>query len=141
MINKKIAERIANALREGTLVHPGTEERPPTPVVLSIFRTTGMPPEMVELAEGTANLLAEAVVALIEEEHEIIEKGQATEMRVANAATPHRVVTVHCGCDTQRTDPLAVLTVTNNPHVTVSGKQLIEGLANREPECPHERKS
>lgn len=139
MPNKKIADLIANALRDGSLVHPGRDDGPPTPVMLPMFRTTGMPPEMAELATGTATLLAEAIVALIEADHEIIEAQQAIEFRVADAAAPNRQVAVHCHCDTRRADPLAILTITNSPYVIVDGKAVIEGLTGRSVECPHRR--
>jgi hypothetical protein len=138
MTNKKIADLISNGLRTG-LIHPGRDGSPPTPVLLPMFRTTGMPPELAELADETANLLAEAIVALIEEGSEIIDKEQAVEFRVADEAAPRRQVTVHCRCDKTRTDPLAVLTVTNSPSVVIDGKTLIKGLSDRSIDCPHRR--
>ena len=140
MPNKKIADLISNRLRDG-LTHPGHDGGPPTPIALPFFRTAGMPPEMGDLVTETANMLGEAIVALIEGEgeSEIIDRDQAVEFRVADEAAPRRQVLVHCRCDKKRSDPLAVLTVTNNPHVVIDGKQLIEGLSVRSIECPHRR--
>lgn len=140
MPNKKIADLISNGLRTG-LTHPGHDGGPPMPIVLPIFRTAGMPPEMGDLVTETATLLGEAIVALIEDEgkSEIIDKDTAAEFRIADEAAPRRQVLVHCRCDTTRTDPLAVLTVTNSEHVVIDGKTLIKGLSTRSIECPHRR--
>lgn len=140
MANKKIAELISNGLRDG-LTHPGRDGSGPTPIVLPLFRTAGMPPEMADLVNETTVLLGEAIVALIESEgeSEIIERDRADEFRVADAAAPRRQVALHCACDKGRRDPLAVLTVTNSPFVIVDGKQVIKGLAARSIECPHGR--
>ena len=139
MTNKKIADSIANGLRSGTLVHPGRDGGEATPVVLPMFRTAGMAPEVAKLVEGTAELIAEAIVAHIEEEHDIVEKGFTPPPD--DDPDSVRVVTVHCHCDAARTKPLAALTVTPSPHVVVDGKALIKGLSDRSAECPHERNS
>ncbi|AII28266.1 hypothetical protein SEA_SMOOCH_28 [Mycobacterium phage Smooch] len=139
MANKKIADLIANGLRQG-LVHPGKDGGPPTPVVIPMFRTEGMPNEMAELVGATADLLGEAIVELIETEgdSQIVSNTEVIANRVANDDdAARRQVTVHCQCDVRRTNPLAVLTVTRSPYVVVDGKQLIDGLAKRTAECPH----
>lgn len=140
MPNKKIADLISNRLRGG-LVHPGRDGGPPMPIALPLFRTAGMPPEMGELVNETANLLGEAIVALIEDEgeSEIIGKQAAVEFRIADEAAPRRQVLVHCRCDKKHSDPLLVLTVTNSPSVVIDGKQLLKGLSARSVECPHRR--
>lgn len=107
-----------------------------------MFRTAGMPQEMSELVDETASLLGEAIVALIEEEgdSEIITKDKAVEMRIAeqdDTATRH--VSVHCRCDSDRKDPLAIFTITNSPYVMIDAKQLLTGLAQRSPDHPHPR--
>lgn len=145
MANKKIAELISKGLREG-MTHPGRNGGESRPLVPGWFRTAGMPKEMAQLVNETADLLGEAIVALIETEgeSEIVQRGSSAELRaelaVAESTAPQRVVTLHCHCDTAGTDPLAVLTVTNKPRVVIDGKQLLEGLASRESECPHHYK-
>jgi len=141
MSNKKIAELISKGLRDG-FVHPGRKGSEPTPIILPMFRTAGMPKEMTELVDETADLLGEAIVALIEKEgsSEIVGKEKVAELRVADENAPRRQVAVHCRCDRGRTNPLAILSVTNSSRVILDGKQLINGLAARSPECPHERK-
>lgn len=109
-----------------------------------MFRVEGMPKEMADLVGATADLIGEAIVALIEGEgdSQVVDNSTLTRMRVAtDENAPSRQVSVHCRCDKNRTDPLAVLTVTASPYVVVPGKQLIAGLADRDPKCPHERKS
>lgn len=142
MPNKKIAELISNGLRNG-LVHPGRDGGPPTPIILPLFRTAGMPPEMGDLVNETVTLLGEAVVALIEGEggSEIVDREEVAEFRIADEAAPQRQVAVHCRCDKKHADPLAILTVTNSPYITVDAKQLIKGLGVRSIECPHRRNS
>lgn len=142
MPNKKIADSIANALRSGTLVHPGRDGGEATPVVLPMFRTEGMPPEMAELVEGTAQLMAEAIVAHIEADHEIVATDELKELRAASDTTPVRQVVVHCRCDTGRVDPLAILSVSpGSQQAIIDGKALLSGLAARSVECPHRRNS
>lgn len=142
MANEKIAKLIAQRLREG-MVHPGRDGGPPTPLALALFSTAGAPPEMVELVTSTTELLGEAIVALIETEGrcEIVDRDQVAELRIADQAAPRRQVLLHCRCDKDSTDPLAVLTVTNSPRVVVDAKQLLSGLAERTIECPHTRKA
>lgn len=106
-----------------------------------MFRTAGMPPEMSELVDETTNLIGEAIVALIEDNGcEIVSKERVIEMQIAEQdENATRIVAVHCRCDSERKDPLAMLTVTNSPTVLIDGKQLINGLAARSPEHPHQR--
>ncbi len=127
MANKKIAELIANGLRDG-MMHPGREQGDPIPVLLPFFRTTGMPPEMADVVTETAMLLSEAIVALIETDHRVVEKGELEELHVAKAAAPSRHVPVYSKADKRRTKPLFVLTVTNSPYVMIDEKQLMKGL-------------
>ena len=141
MPNKKIADLISKTLRDGNLVHPGRDGGPPTPIALPMFRTAGMPPEMAELVSNTADLLAEVLVAVIENEgdSEIVDRERAALLDVPDE-TPRKVVTVHCRCDKTGRDPLLVLNATNRSRITVDGKQLLKGLIGRDIECPHERK-
>ena len=141
MTNKSVADLITRGLREG-LTHPGRDGGQGVPILLSQFRTAGMPKEMAELADETAVLLGEAIVHLIETQGgvEMIAKDELAQMR-EQALEPGsvRVVSVHCQCDKTRDNPLALLTVTNSPAVVVDGEQLINGLTSRSPKCPHGR--
>jgi hypothetical protein len=140
MPNEKIAQLISTGLRDG-MTHPGRNGGEPAPIVLPMFRTTGMPQEMSELVDETSTLLGEAIVALIEGEgnSEIIDKEKAAELRIADEDADTRHVAVHCRCDSGRSDPLAIFTITNSPYVLIDGKQLITGLSARSPEHPHPR--
>lgn len=141
MTNKVLADLITRGLREG-LTHPGREGGQGIPILLPQFRTGGMPKEMVELADETATLLGEAIVNLIETEAgvELIPQGEAEQLREqALERGSTRVVSIHCRCDRERANPLAILTVTNSPAVVVDGEQLINGLTSRSPKCPHGR--
>lgn len=140
MDSNGIAQLIAKGLREG-LAQPGQQDGPR--IFLPQFRTAGMPKEMADLANETATLLGEAIAALIESEGEVemIAKDEVAELReqalVDNSS--RRVVPIYCRCDKSRSQPLAVLTVTDSPFIIVDGKQLIGNLAELSPECPHER--
>lgn len=141
MPNPQIAALISEHLIKG-LIHPGDpdDNRPPAPIVLPPFRTVGMEPQMRELAEKTADLLAEAIVHLIETEGNtdlISREEQARAIATARPVEPARTVALHCRCDSSFTNPLAILTVTDSPHVVINGKQLIQGLTAREAACPH----
>jgi hypothetical protein len=140
--NKRVAELIAKGLREG-LTRPGQPNAPR--ILLPQFRTAGMPKEMAELADETATLLGEAIAGLIETEGgvEMIAKDDIAQLREEARSVEHdsarRVVPIHCRCDKARSQPLAILTVTDSPAIVVDGKQLIGSLAALSPECPHER--
>jgi len=143
MPNKRIADLITNGLRSG-LVHPGdpATNTPAMPISLGpAFQTSGMPPQMAELANKTAELLGEAIVALIESEGkcEIVDSEELATLRIAERNAPARTIPVHCQCDTTRTDPLAIFTVTSSPRIVIDGKQLITGLTARSVECPHRK--
>ncbi len=89
---------------------------------------------------GTVKLLAEALVHVIESEGgcEIIPRSQLRELQHAVGDAPvQQMLPVHCHCDTARTDPLMVLTVTNPDYIVVNGPALVGGLAARTVACPH----
>lgn len=61
-----IADLIANRLTNG-LFHPGDGgDQAPMTVRLPMFRTVGAPPELVKQVDLTTQLIAEAIVYLIE---------------------------------------------------------------------------
>jgi len=134
-----IVDLIATAL-SGGLPHSGNaKENDPAKVLgLAAFRSIGRSPEEAKLITVGTRMIAEAIVQLIENDHEIINRN---ELRMLQE--PHQpvvpVVPVHCRCDGTRTDPLAMLTI-NGPVALVDGKQLIGGLSKREAACPHARK-
>ena len=139
--NKKVSDLIAARLVSG-LQHPGGPDRQPMLIALPVFRTAGMPSEMVDQVNTTAVLIAEAIVHLIETESgyrlvpaEKVEVMEFEEKR-NNKDPLADVVPVHCRCDRTHTDPLMFVTV-NGPRVVVDGKQLIKGLQQRSAECPH----
>lgn len=138
MSNAALAELIAKRLATG-LVHPGNPDanQPPMPIMLPVFRTAGMPTEMVELAEKTAKLIGEAIIALIETEGatKLVPKAELEEWR--GTLTSSDTVTVHCHCDRAFVNPL--LKLDNRTHVVVDGPRLLTMLAQRSTACPHQR--
>ena len=140
MDNKRIAQLIAKGLREG-LTQPGQPNG--AKIFLPQFRTAGMPKEMAELADETATLLGEAIAGLIETEGEVemVAKEDIAQLReqALTDDSDRRVVPVYCRCDTTRSRPLAIFTVTDSPSIVIDGKQLIGSLAELSPECPHGR--
>lgn len=145
MANPLIAQRIAQQLREGSLTHPGNPDTgvPPKPLMMAAFRSAGMPQQQAELVNKTVDLIGEAIVAAIEETHDIVPHGEVAIMQAAVDENPpkRRTISVHCRCDRRREDPLMMITVDAvEPMVVISGKQLLEGLAHRESACPHREK-
>ena len=121
-------------MRDG-LIHPGDENKQPSPIVLPIFRTAGMPPEMKKLVDETSKLLGEAIVHLIETEGgcELVDRDAVTAMR--DSAAPTRVIGVHCRCD--KTNPLFILTVGEDSRVYIDGASFVQGISRLVKECPH----
>jgi hypothetical protein len=74
-----IAELIAEKLSTGTLEHPGDADNPPRTLLLPLFKPqAGMHPEIRAQQERLSGLsskvIAEAIVALIETDHDIVAK-------------------------------------------------------------------
>jgi len=131
-----IVDLIVAAL-SGGLVHAGdAKENDPVKILgLPAFRAAGRPPEEAKLITTGTTMIAEAIVQLIEVDHEIVARNELALLRESHEPTGP-VVAVHCRCDGTRTDPLAVLTI-SGPVALVDGKQLIGGLSRREAACPH----
>jgi hypothetical protein len=136
----ELTERIADQMRAG-LVWPGDPERgiKPRPIALPFAESTGRPKEMQDLINETVKQISEAIVAFIENDYELIPRGEASKLRyaagesdVASIATP-----VYCRCDRKRSDPLVMLTITSADAITVDGPGLIRALSSREATCPH----
>lgn len=142
MANVRIAGLIAKKLREG-IVHPGDPERdmPPRPIMLPFTHAPGRPQEMNDLLDETVKVLSEAIVHIIEVDGnvEMVDHTEARAMRKALGQGPEgpQAVPLHCHCDSQRVDPLAILTVDDPDVVLVDGAALIRGLSRREVKCPH----
>lgn len=139
-----MAELIAKRLREG-MIHPGDPDNDvgPTPIMLPFSHAPGRPKEMNDLLDATVKLLSEAIVFTIvaEGECDITPRDEVAELRMAaGEITPGtNVIPVHCHCDTSRTDPLALLTMTNPNFIVVNGPAILRGLRGRSEKCPHER--
>jgi hypothetical protein len=139
-IMPSVAELIANALNTG-LVHPGDPAKgvKPKPIALPFGRKASMPQEYSDLMDATVKLLSEAIVALIEEEHEIVPREEAVVMRRAvGEGPPHPLAMgVHCKC---RDEPLVMVPPPSNDRIVLDGKTLIRQVSKLDARCPHERK-
>ena len=94
-MNQSAVTLVANALPKG-LIHPGQNGRP-TPVQLPGFNTTGMTDEQAqEFIGGAATLLAESIVALLEQDFEIVTKHDMAQLREDAATAPDgtRIISV-----------------------------------------------
>ncbi len=135
-----VAELIANALNTG-LVHPGDPSKgiKPKPIALPFGRKASMPQEYSDLMDATVKLLSEAIVALIEEGHEIVPREEAVVMRRAvGEGPPHPLAMgVHCKC---RDEPLVMVPPPSNDRIVLDGKTLIRQVSKLDARCPHERK-
>lgn len=131
-MNKRAADLIAQALRDG-LVHPGKPELDQPAVGIPLpFRTTGMAPGMKRNVDATVTLMAEAIVYHLESHQQtILDSGEVEQLRREAAPAdenPQGVVTVHCMCDRQRSEPLLHLVIKDKTAV-IDGSALVP--------CPH----
>lgn len=145
MPDTALVERIAPQL--GQLEHPGDGTHEPRPIVLPIFRHNAVPPEMREQFANEAGLptsdinrlVVEAIIALIEQTHQLVPNAEAATMRQAVTENParHRQLGVVCRvCG----NPIFRINVdVENPRV--DGKQFIGVLATLNSECPHAPKA
>lgn len=144
MADERVKRILEEKLRDGFL-HPGDPERdvPPTPILLPFRPPRGAPKEMSDLMNGTVTLLAECIVAAIENdaECEIVPRAEAATMRRAVGEGPEgpMVTPVFCRCDSKRENPLAMLTVTDpDGPIIIDGPTMLRGLHRRGVNCPHE---
>jgi hypothetical protein len=141
MTNQAMIDKIANALSENTFVHPGDEKRglKPRPIILPFKAQAGMPKEMADLMSETTKLLAECIIASIEEDCEITPKKDARALRrAAGKGDPNPLATpVFCQCNA--TEPLMYLTITDPESITVFGPALVEAIHGRAVKCPHDK--
>lgn len=140
MTNKPMAVKIASALREGFL-HPGDPERniKPTPILLPFKARHGMPKEMGDLMTETSELLGECIVALIEQDDEIVPRKEAKAMRRAVGKGPANPIATPVFCRCNPTEPLIYLTITDPESITLDGAALLRALEGRSVECPHDK--
>lgn len=125
-MNQQAVDLIARTLPIG-LPHPGDENTPPRLVPLPGFRTTGMTDEQAREMIGTAaKIFAEAMVALIEAEFELMTKADAAQLRQDAATAPDgtRIITLYDRADHQRKEPLLVLTVGKTDDVVIDRAML-----------------
>lgn len=135
MTNTAVATLIAERLPNG-LWHPGDPDNgiKPKAIPLPGLSHSGVPNEQAayfaqqaDLPDGNvAKLVAEAIVALLEQDHEIIPRTELAQLRAEAATiedTPSgRSLDVVCKCN--RTAPLLSLTVGRRAMVVTSGPML-----------------
>lgn len=136
--NTELVDKIAQGLRKG-FIHPGDPKRgtKPTPIMLPFGGTPGMPPEMVDLLDGTAKLLAECIVALIEQDGEVVERDELRALRYTAADTALNPLGTPVYCRCNKVDPLLVLTILDPTRAVVDGPAVLRALHQRTIECPH----
>lgn len=140
MTYQAVVDLIAKALP--ALTHPGDGK--PFILPLPMFRNSSMPSGMAEqFAQDAglpdsdiAKLTAEAIVALIENDYDMIPKGEAAQLRAQSTATEthrHRIVKVGCRCG----QPLFNANFTDYGTDTpkVHGPELIKALTRVNPDC------
>lgn len=106
-----------------------------TPRQLAGFSTQLLPDALQEQIGKTAKDIGEAIINLLEiNGYKVVteaELGQPTQ--TSDSSIP--VANVHCNlCETK----LMALAMNNPSKVMVHARLLIEGLAARKPECPHD---
>ena len=136
MATEQVFEKITNAIRTG-LPHPGNPDtdQPPTTITLPGFNGKGLPPELGEHITGTARLMAEAIVALIEADNEIVLIEEIARLCRVTADAPHQNISIVCRKCGQ---PLVVFLSNGDPQIAVDPAPLLTRLAARDPACPHE---
>jgi hypothetical protein len=127
-----LTELIAAALPN--LAHPGDDTHPPTTLTLPIFRPQTLPPEQAaEFAEQAklpssdlTHLVAEALVALITTDHEVLTKTEAVQLRAdaQSGRDRHRQPRIHCTCHNEFLFSLNI----DSERPTIDGHQLAAAL-------------
>lgn len=82
-IEQQVANLVAQGLRDG-LVHPGdpAQNQPPIAIPLAAFRgAPTLPPDQAEHLQATAQLVAEAIVALISTQATIVDPQELVELK------------------------------------------------------------
>jgi hypothetical protein len=135
-----IADLIAENLP--SLTHPGDGK--PFALNLPVFRTAALPPQMATQfaadaglpSSDIAKLTAEAITALIENNHVVLTKTEAQQLHdAANANETHRHRAVPFGCHCG--NPLFTANISDygTDHPRVNGPQLIKAISQINPDC------
>ena len=136
MATEQVFEKITNGIRTG-LPHPGNPDtdQPPMTFVLPGFDGKGLPPELGEHITATARMVAEAIVALIEADNEIVPTAEIARLRRIAADAPQRNILIVCRKCSQ---PLVAFVYNGDSQISVDPKPMLTTLANRNSACPHE---
>lgn len=135
MATEQVFEKITDAFRTG-LPHPGNPQRDqkPSTFVLPGFNGKGLPPELADHVTATARVVAEAVVAVIETDHEIVSKEEIAQLRRVCSDVPSQDIQVIC----RRCKNLLVSLSYHGDHqIAIDGRALLTRLARLGLECPH----
>ena len=128
-MNQQAVAMIAEGFKTG-FPHPGDENTPEHLIPMPGFRDTGMNSAQAEEFIGaTATLTAEAVVNLLESRFELIDKGEAQQLRQAAADAPEGYRTIHIHPDAMYRDAVLVITIGNDDHKVVPAVALREALS------------
>lgn len=128
-MNRQAVAMIEEGFKTG-FPHPGDENTPEHLVPMPGFRSTGMTgPQAEEFIGAAAVLAAEAVVNLIETRFELIEKGEAQQLRLAAADAPEGYRTIHIHPDAMYKDAVLVITIGNDDHKVVPAVALKAALS------------
>ena len=98
-LETRIANVVAQGLRDG-LIHPGdpAQNQPPIAIPLAAFRgSPTLPPDQAEHMQATTQLVAEAIVALISTQVELVDPAELTELRDGDhPPAPDGTTMVYC---------------------------------------------
>lgn len=136
MANESVAMLLASKL--GELIHPGDDKNPATVLSLPGFRTTGgMPPQLAEEVANQAKLVAEAIVATIEDGGSVIlPKEQYRKIVAAAEAVPQPPRRQpKLACSACQTALFSLNVDADNP--SVNGPMFLEALGHLSTACPH----
>ncbi|MCV7208408.1 hypothetical protein H7J75_07030 [Mycolicibacterium canariasense] len=115
---------LADGLRTG-LPHPGDDQTPERLIPMPGFRNTGMSDEQAEEFIGaTATLIAEAAVHLLETRFELMEKGDALQLRQDAADAPDGRRVIHIHPDAQHEPAALSITIGKGDHVVIPRRAL-----------------
>lgn len=139
MTNQVITDRLTQSLPG--LIHPGDGKTGPIPLPAPMFRNSALPDAQAQQFAKEAGLpsadftrlFAEAIVANIETDHEILTKEEVAQLRAdaASGRERHRQPRVHCnGCGT-----FLFSTNIDSERPTVNGPQLIKAMQGMNPDC------
>jgi hypothetical protein len=127
-MNQAAVTLLANALESGALEHPGDDNTPPRPIILSGFRNTGMDDQQAKDFKGAAaQLQAEAIVHLFEQAgiDLTLTRAEVQQLRAQAAEVPDGRRIIHVHPDNEQNPAVLQLTVTkDSDHVTIPSRAL-----------------